>query len=85
MWAVLLVFMFMVSVLAWGLKLDFRQANEAQARAEMMQEIKRIDTTIAKGILPITEERLSVLNQRISDLMAALDRVDSKCIRVHER
>ena len=70
--ALIMIFITAVSGVAGFLSLTNRIEKVESTHLEMKQ---RID----KGILPITEERMTVLAQRINDLQRTLESHDARC------
>lgn len=71
--ALALLLSMILSGLAWGLKLemDGRMKDDRMLRIEQEQSTTKLQ--IAKGILPMTEERLNVLTQKIAELSKIIE------------
>lgn len=69
--------MLVVSGLIWGMKLEGR-ADRAEDRTVALQaQVTAIQTEINRGILPITQEKVAVLDRRMTKL-------EQDCVEKHQ-
>lgn len=80
---VLCLIVMMVAGLLWGLKLEARIDQEQQLLRAVEVQAHDVSRELAKGILPVTQERITRLGQELAslvvgmqDLRTAVDRIE---------
>lgn len=60
--------MLLISGLVWGMKLEARYDKLETENSYLRSEVSSLQSTINKGILPITEEKIYALTSRVITL-----------------
>lgn len=69
--------MLLVSGLVWGMKLEARADRNEERTQIQAAELAAIRAEISRGILPLTSERLTVINHRLA-------KIERDCFRYTE-
>ena len=69
----------LVSGLAWGLKLESRIDGVMNAIEAINTRLTDTDKAINRGILPVTEERISRMAKELSSIAVSLQDLQAKC------